>query len=355
MLKNIEDFNPLLYESYFVLNTVDNIEIFYFTSNGYISFSDFDVYRMSDISLIAFLDNPDNYWITNYKVNYGENSHIVQGQYYEKILDILNDEDTSAESIHAFSNSVEVYSNNNLGNSVYEVDQRCDYNKYGPTAFYPPSPNRKLGKLLQFRNILSVTGTAHILRLDFESIADAYDSNSKNQSMNQTARTLGALMKQIYEWKQVCEEPWNNQEPIANKAKLFLEELKIDNQALEELLDGQNDMRVIKYLQGETDLFRPIPETGFLSNSFKKYLIDNYRYKSVKNLKINHSLGNLIDSALIDIEKSILEETISFYCMVNGIDRSAMTLEDISDHAYKTPNYIDNNNSITDIIRQLTI
>ena len=355
MLKDIEDFNPLSYESYFVIDSLEDIVISYFTSNGYVNFEDFDVYRMNNSSLIAFFDNPDNYWITNYKLEYGEQSQILQSQYYEKILDIINEENIYNESVHAFSNSVEIYDNKNLGTSVYDIEQRCDYNKYGPTAFYPPSPNRKLGKILQFRNLLCVTGVGHLIRIDLESITEAYDDNFNNQSMNQTARTFGGAIKQIDEWKQVSQEPWNNEELIAQKAKLFIESLNIPDSTLQELLNGQNNMRVVKYLQGETNLTRQMSETGYIPQSFKQYLMDNYRYKSIKNLKTKHSLGPLIDERIEELESLALNETISFYCTINGINQSDMTLQEISDYAYKTPKYLDHNNSITDIIRQLTI
>jgi hypothetical protein len=344
-----------LYESYFIVDSIEDINIYYFTSNGYISFEDFDTYKMESSSLIAFLDNPDNYWITNYKLEYEQKSHILQSQYYEKVLDILNEENVYNESVHAFSNSVEVYENNSLGSSVYDLSQRCDYNKYGPTAFYPPSANRKLGKILQFRNLLSVTGTAHLLRIDLESISQAYDDNSSNQAMNQTARTFGGAMKLIHEWKEVSQDPWNNEEPIAQKSNLFLQSLNIPEETVQELLANQCDMRVVKYLQGEASLNQEMPETGYISESFKRYLIDNYRYKSIKNLKNQHSLGSSIDDSIAELENTILNQAVSFYCLVNGIDKTEMTLEQISDHAYKNATHVDKNNSITDIIRQLTV
>jgi hypothetical protein len=355
MLKEINNFDPLIYESYFVVKTTEDISIEYFTSNGYIVFEDYDLYKMSEGTLIAFKDIKENYWITNYKITYGDNELILQSQYYEKILDIINDENMYEHSVHAFSNSVELFQNNNLNSTIYDPSERCDFNKYGPTAFYPAAQNKKIGKILQFRNLLSVTGVAHLIRIDVESMTAAYSDNVSNQSMNQTAQTLGGLIKQIDEWRQVCEEPWDNTEPIAIKAKSFLEDLKISQETIEEIISGQNDMRVFKYLQGDTNLNRELEETGFVPDSFKRYLLDHYRYKSIKNLKLFHSEGSLIDQGIEQREFEILNESVSFYCMLNNIDRTTMSLQEISDHAYQMTHYIDHNNSITDVIRKLTM
>jgi hypothetical protein len=75
---------------------------------------------------------------------------------------------------------------------------------------------------------------------------------------------------------------------------------------MQELLQSQCDMRVFKYLQGETNLNQEMPETSFIGSLFKKYLMDNYRYKSIKNLKTNHSFGNLIDESIVELENAIL-------------------------------------------------
>jgi hypothetical protein len=355
MLKEINNFDPLIYESYFVVGTTEDISIEYFTSNGYIVFEDYDLYKMPEGTLIAFKDIKDNYWITNYRVRYESESLILQSQYYEKILDILNEENLYPNSVHAFANSVELFNNNNLNSTIYNPEERCDFNKYGPSAFYAAAPNRKIGKILQYRSILSVTGIAHLNRIDIEDLSEAYNDNSGNQSMNQTARTLSGSLKQIDEWKQVNEEPWNNTELISIKAKQFLEALNIPQETIKDVVSNQIDMRVFKYLQGELDIHKPLNEADVMPESFKKYLMDHYRYKSIKNLRLFHSNGNLIDESIEQKEFEILDESVSFYCMLNNLDRITMSLQEISDHAYQMTHYIDHNNSITDVIRKLTM
>lgn len=356
MLKEINDFDPLIYESYFVAKTIEDIKIEYFTSNGYTSFEDFDVYRGSNYSLIAFLDNPDNYWITNYKISYEQNSSILQSQYYEKVLDILNDEPQVYDSFYTFCKSEEIVPvNNNLDNYIFSQTDRCDYNKYGPVSFYPAPPNKNTGRMISFRSILAVTGIGHLLRVDIESLPNIMQDVSSDQSIYQSSRTLSGAIKLIDEWRQVLESPWNNTEEIAIKAAEFLHELQIPEEVINQIRNEEPDKRLFSYLNGETDLSKMLETNQFIFESFKTYIKDNFRYKSIKNLKLFHSDGYLIDQGFVEKEHELLENVVLFYCMVNNLDRNSMTLEEISDHAYTMDHYIDHNNSITDIIRKLTM
>lgn len=356
MLKEIEDFDPLIYESYFVVKTNKDITIEHFTSNGYTKFEDFDIYKNNDCSLIAFLDNPDNYWITNYKITYDQDEFILQSQYYEKVLDILNDEPQVHDSVYTFCKSEEIVPvNSNLDDYIFSQADRCDYNKYGPVSFYPAPPNKNTGRMISFRSILAVTGVGHLLRIDVESLPNIMQDVNNDQSIYQSSRTLSGAIKLIDEWRQVLDSPWDNTEEIAIKAAEFLSELKIPQEVINEIRNTEPDKRLFSYLKGETDLSKMLETNQFIFESFKRYIKDNFRYRSIKNLKLFHSDGNLIHQDFVDKEYESLDDMVSFYCMVNNLDRSTMTLEEILNHAYRMEHYIDKNNLIGDVIRKLTI
>jgi hypothetical protein len=310
---------------------------------------------MNDCSLIAFKDIKENYWITNYKITYGQNELIVQAQYYEKMLDILNDEIAPNDTIYTFCKSEELIpANTNVKEYYYSNADRCDYNKYGPTSFYPAPVNKNIGKVIAYRSMLAVTGTAHLVRLDVETISNIREDTKNQQSVYQSARTLSGAIKLIDEWRQVQKEPWNNTELIAVKAGEFLQKLDLPEEIMEDFLAGEPDKRLFSYLKQDPDLNRLLESNDFISNSFKTYIKDRFRYKSIKNLRVNHSYGQMIEEAFEQKETHDLEEMLKYYCVINGLNFNQISYQDIADHAFAMENYVDGNNTITDAVRKLT-
>jgi hypothetical protein len=358
MIKQIQDFNPFNYEGYFFLETNQDIEIEFFSSNGYLPFEDYDIYRFDNFSIIAFHDMQENVWITNFRIQQENSSNIIQGQYYERVKDSLEGNTEEDDVLYIFLNSLEIKPLEIYNNVAFSAEERCDFNKFGPHSFYPKIKQDSV-RITGYKNVLSVTGTAHISRLETESLDAAYSESTVGPHTFSTSRTFSGLLKAVSEWKQTTTSPWNNTEDIAVKSLNFLNELNINEEDLNETLSQQCDMRVSRYIKGEDNLAKRLPENTFISEGLNQYFRKNFRYRTLKNIKELHPNGNLIPSEMIEIEDSIYGEYISYYCLTNSMDYSTLSLGEIYEHVGKQVHYTqsymypDRNNSVTDVIQKM--
>ena len=117
-------------------------------------------------------------------------------------------------------------------------------------------------------------------------------------------------------------------------------------------------MRIAKYLKGEHE-HSPLPESHFISDGLKDYFRTYYKYFCLKAIKENHPIGDRIPKEFLDAENTIYEDMVSYYCMLNGLNRSTMTLKEIHKNAGSNPHYVeeysfeDYNNLITDVIEKM--
>jgi len=359
MLKQVEDFDPFNYHGYFLVESDQDITVKFFTSNGYIEFEEYDTYKFDGFSILAFYEIQANLWIKDFQITYEEQSLLYQNEFYEKFKEILNGESQEVNDIYIFMNSVEIQQPQSFHIAGISAEERCDFNKFGPNIFYPRI-NQESMKVLDFKLLTSVTGAGHIIWVKVESVNDTYGNQNiaENRQIYTTARTLSGSLKLINEWSQMVDEPWNNTEQISLKAKDFLQLLNIDKEDLEETFAPQCDMRIVRFLKNDHE-FKSLPESKFISEGLKKYFSKYYKYFCLKTIKENHPKGNEIPQSFLEAETAIYEEMVSYYCMLNGIDRSAMTLKEIHEHAGSKPHYVeeysfeDYNNLITDVIEKM--
>jgi len=359
MLKQIEDFSPFNYHGYFFVETDSDIVVKFFTSNGYIVFEDYDTYRFDGFSIVAFHNIQENLWIKDFQITYDDKCLVYQSEFYEKFKEILNGESQEVNDIYIFMNSVEIQQQQSFHIAGLSAEERCDFNKFGPSIFYPRI-NQESMKVLDFKLLTSVTGVGHIIWVKVESVNDTYINQNiaENRQIYTTARTLSGSLKLIDEWSQMADEPWNSTEQISLKAKNFLQILNIDKEDLEETFSPQCDMRIVRFLKNDHE-FRSLPESKFISDGLKKYFRQYYRYSSINSIIQNHPKGNLVSQQLLEKELSIYQEFVSYYCLINGIDESSMDLQEIHTHAGSKPHYADEypfqnyNNLITDVIEKM--
>jgi hypothetical protein len=357
MLKQIEEFNPFNYHGYLFVETDTDITVKFFASNGYITFEDYDVYKFDGFSLIAIYEVQENIWIKDFQINYEEKSLIYQNEFYEKFKNILNGETEGSNEVYLFMNSKEIKPLDSFNNIAISAEDRCDFNKFGPDSFYPKI-NKNSVKILDIKLPISVTGVGHIFRGEVDSFDNAYSDPTVDRQKYTNARTFAGCLKLIDEWRQVRGEPWNNEEEISFKASEFLRILNFNEQDLQETFDQQCDMRLIKFLKDDHE-FAPLPENYFISQGLKDYFKTYYKYYCLKAIKDNHPNGNQIPEAFLDLERNIYQEMVSYYCTLNGIDESSMTLKEIHNHAGDKPHYVeeyafeDYNNLVTDVIEKM--
>jgi hypothetical protein len=357
MLKQLEDFNPFNYHGYFLVESDQDIAVKFFTSNGYIIFEDYDVYKFEGFSLIAIYEVQENIWIKDFQITYEDTSLIYQNEFYEKFKDILNGDNQMDRQVYLFMNSKEVKAIESFENIAIAPEDRCDFNKFGPASFYPKVSNTS-AKITDIKLPMSVTGIGHIFRGEVESWENAYSDKSVDRQKYTNSRTFSGCLKVIYEWSLMTQEPWNNTEDIAIKASQFLTTLNLNKKDLKETTDAQCDMRIAKYLKGEHE-HSPLPENHFISNGLKDYFRTYYKYFCLKTIKENHPKGNQIPQSFLDAEAAIYEEMVSYYCMLNGVDRSDTTLKELYEHVGSKSHYTeeypfeDYNNLVIDVIQKM--
>ena len=357
MLKKLEDFDPFNYHGYFLVESDQDITVKFFTSNGYIEFKEYDTYVFDGFCILAFYEIQANLWIKDFQISYDNKSLVYQNEFYENFKEILNGETDINKEFFLFMNSIEVGAPQSFEIIGLTAAERCDFNKFGPIVFYPRI-NQEAIKILDFKILISVTGAGHLVWAKVDSFENAYNDETVSQQRFTNARSLSGCLKLIDEWSQVTEEPWNNTEQIAIKSSDFLNLLNFNKKDLDETFENQTDMRIVRFLKNDHE-YKPLPETQYISEGIKDYFRTYYKYFCLKTIKENHPKGNQIPQSFVDAETAIYEEMVSYYCMLNGIDRSAMTLKEIHEHAGSKPHYVgeysfeDYNNLITDVIEKM--
>jgi len=357
MLKQVEDFDPFNYHGYFLVESDQDISVKFFTSNGYTVFSEYDVYRFDGFSILGFYDVQENLWIKDFQISYNDKSLIYQNEFYEKFKEILNGDNQMDRQVYLFMNSKEIKSLESFENVAISPEDRCDFNKFGPDSFYPKISKNSV-KILDIKLPISVTGVGHIFRGEVDSFDNAYIDPTVDRQKYTNSRTFAGCLKLIDEWRQVRDEPWNNEEEISYKASEFLRLLNFKQEALKETLDAQCDMRVVKFLKDDHE-FSPLPENHFISDGLKDYFRTYYKYFCLKTIKENHPKGNKIPQSFLDTETRMYEEMVSYYCMLNGIDRLGTTLKELYEHVGSKSHYTeeypfeDYNNLVIDVIQKM--
>lgn len=330
-MKNITEIDPIEYIHYCLTEESGDVAIKYFTSVGYIDVdpSEYDCFETSAGTLIAYkVHNPGYH---NYVYFSGSDEKYIESIPYEGIENIFDPTPRDRIRMFSFMDSQELPSESSYKQENIPVEVfRCDYNKYGPRAFYPIENSIHLK---QVRCILDVTGVGHIMCLD---TLNTENPNPLSQSANTGGRTLTGVLKTIYEWSTVNDEPFNNEEPISQKAKEFLDKVQIPDDVMQEVLDSQVDMRVSRYLQGETRNGYTLLENDTIPDSLKIFFYKRCRYFNLFNMKQNHPNGAAIPDSIIQKEKESISKKIFEFCLVNSINFD--NYQEILDYFAQYPN-----------------
>ena len=248
---NIEPFNLDIinkYNMFFMLQKLDatsTINLYYQEVNNNIPFEDCALFEMENGQvLVAFPEYFTHISKHNLVATDGVVSEIVSLQIFERIYKHYKHgvEDTNTGGF-IFMNSAPVPS--------FDNQWRCDAGLYGVELFADPLGDSTIAvpeaadALLVYEPILSINGVGHLVYIERE------NKNNKTQLMNNSITpfatySLGEALKLILEWAQVSQEPFNNTEPVAEKAFEFTQKLGIE----ETLVSNQPDMQIFEYLKG---------------------------------------------------------------------------------------------------------
>jgi hypothetical protein len=131
-------------------------------------------------------------------------------------------------------------------------DWRCDKEYYGPYP-YPTlegvilDPFNESSVIVAFEPIISIAGIGHLIYMQRTNYKEQRNELVNNAITPMTAPTLSETLKLIYEWSLVAEEPFSNQELIAQDARAFVQNTGLTS----DLLNSYPNMQIVKFLSGD--------------------------------------------------------------------------------------------------------
>lgn len=351
-MKNINEINPADYGFYHLTPFTGNVDVLVYTSVGYTSAENFDLYQTDNGTLIAFTEKFSVSGYHDYRIASGSDSYIMQMLPYEDIQDVLEGTTSYPFSFYQFWNSGQIYSASSPkeswgGVGLYRDGQdfvRCDYDKYGPVPFYPRNTQYEF---FGIRLVLSITGVGHLIRADVKS-SDIPNMNT--QIVNTYSKSLSGALKQISEWAEVTKPPFMSVESVAQKSLSFIDGLGLED-VMKDISNVENNMRVFRYLSGNSDIYEEIDENNVIPVSLKEYYLSHIRYKTLGSLLKNGSKIFSIDSSILDEEKKLLSNKIFEFILANGIDQSS-NINEIENIVKTNHNLISTGANIQDIVNR---
>lgn len=312
-MKTIEEININDYCFYYLADTDQEIKIEFFSSEGYLELENYDLISTNAGTLVAFKQDMNGIHEYSYMLN--NKRYHFQAISFDFIKNFIGIEKPETFGFFTFTNSMLIEKNDthSWSKEINGIMNRCDYGRYGVFPYYPAPVAYNFKKI---RNILDISGLAHILYAD--TTLD-YDPIPEIRSQNVSAFSLSGMIKTIWEWSQMCEPPFNSTEQVALNSKMFLEKLNIPSDILEEVINFQPNMRVARYLAGETRLAYNFDEKKDNPISLINFYKTKIRFKTLKSLKENHPNGALLDDKFIELEFNSLKSKILKYLFYKEI------------------------------------
>jgi hypothetical protein len=302
---NIEPFNLDIinkYNMFFMLqklNATSTINLYYQEVNNNIPFEDCALFEMENGQvLVAFPEYFTHISKHNLVATDGVVSEVVSLQIFERIYKHYKHgvESTNTGGF-IFMNSAPIPS--------FDNQWRCDAGLYGVELFADPLGDSTIAvpeaadALLVYEPILSINGVGHLVYIERE------NKNNKTQLMNNSITpfatySLGEALKLILEWAQVSQEPFNNTEPVAEKAFEFTQKLGIE----ETLVSNQPDMQIFEYLKSNpTARVRP-ENVQPLTASTDAFIKKNVAHSCLSSLvSVYPDAANITDVKQVEQQK----------------------------------------------------
>lgn len=313
---DINEIDPSNYVHYYLTEDYGDISLKFFTSTGYVDVNpdEYDCFSTEYGTLIAYKIHDSSCHSYIYFSN-SEEKH-VDTMIYEGVEDIYKEIPEGTMRMFSFMGSAEIPNRNDYKKETGDPNDvnRCDYTKYGPSAFYPiANPINVIG----IKCLMNFNGIGHVVCIEARHVDNP---NPTSQSVNTGGKTLTGVLKTVHEWAIVNSPPFSNQEPISQKSKEFLEKVQIPEDVMSDVLNSQVDMRVARYLQGETRNPYAIEENNTIPDSLKELFKTRCRYNNLFTMKSIHPNGSFISNSIIEKEKNAIGKKIVNFCIDNVIN-----------------------------------
>ena len=335
---NIENFTLDViarHQTWYLLhnNYQNDITIIRPTPTGPESYTDYSAYRMADNRILIGFNKLVGTVLSQGLIALGDDGEeYITTQIWERISDICNIAPPVDEpGTFVFVDSQPIVAPN--------IDWRCDTQYYGPMPFpdlngVRTNPTEEQSVITVFEPIISASGLAHIVylrRKDFSQQRLEFIDNALTPAV---CTTLGECVKLIHEWALMAEEPFNNTEDIAIKAKLFCNHFDIHH----ELIRPYPNMQIMKFLSGDSQA-RVRPDNAIApQDDLIRFIQDNVSHIKLSRLvEINPNIWNYQE--IVRIEELELQNKIDNFIsqhiknMPSGINYS--NVEDCIPYAVK--------------------
>ena len=275
-------------EGYYVLQHVgrhaDEITMSTVAPTGSFEYTRYTPYRLHNGNvLISFMNVQKDFSDYNLVATDSTGAEeVVNLQIFERIREYYTISTDSTKGVFIFDNSVD---SGNL------IPDRCDFSKYGPIEFVKNDEPTELllnsrSEIIVYEPILSVNSVAHLIYIYGTSEAELGQFLVNEDEFPRSARTLFESLKQVVEWADCVEDPWNNSETIAVKARQFLDQIGFDSETLGHIRGSQEDMQIVRYLQGDTNARNRPAAPVEITNEIKLFI-----EKKVSHLCLSYLLS----------------------------------------------------------------
>jgi hypothetical protein len=189
-------------------------------------------------------------------------------------------------------------------------DWRCDNGKFGPKPFQDVKIIDQLSEILVYEPVLSANGVGHLIYIEGVAKQDVANQELSHGEMPTTGRTLWETLKLIREWAIVNQEPFNNTEAVAHKAKTFIDELKL-TETEQDVIDQQIPMQIANYLMGNTNARQRPDGVLPITDDVKHLLFSRLASCSVSALEyLNPGMWDLEELLSKEQEQLVIDEQI---------------------------------------------
>jgi hypothetical protein len=285
--------------------TSGDIEILYKTTSGEQEYENCSLFEMNNGYLLVALDNAYTHHSKyNLIATNGAISEIINLSNFERISNYYDKSVESSQGFFIFMDSIPM--------NLEGLDWRCDNSAYGPIGYNVGKDLDKpvletLSQIRVYEPILSINGVGHLIYADMDIPEEITEYFINGNPIPFYARTLPEAFKQILEWAEVTEEPFNNTEDMAVDAKQFLNSFNFDNN----LISNQIDMQIFEYLKGNTDARKRPEGIQPMGNSLKDFIKKNMAHITLAHIVSLYpdswNLQEIINKELLQIDVDIAE------------------------------------------------
>jgi len=357
-----QEYNPSSYACYAITSIKEQFTLNTVHPQGLQEYLDYDVFDIGDKTLIAF--TKANFFKTDfvYRIVSENYTEDIFYENYDFISDIINNSYDKEKSIFSLQNSVTDYKEAVQGKETpVDDERRCDLEGYASAGFYsankenaPDMCDRTYlgnGGIVGWTHYICSMSNLYITKIDVKEIDEKAYKDWPIRVL--TAQTLPHLVKMVYEWSLLAQEPWNSTDELALKCKGAMEDWSIPQDAIDELLESQPVTCLGLYFSGDLNPRQSIEENSEMSPKFKNWFKSKLRYRTIVSLLQNYPETLEISSFMIEKEKIFFEEQIYKFCIQNKLNPETATAIDLLDTVYFSKKLgKESNNSISDIIKK---